>query len=410
MVVLYFDEDKSPWCASKIGKGRMFQGWPANSFAAEFSSFKQGIDDSESMRVTDKFRLRTTEHHLEKGYYVVHSNNTMMTKNLLPLATVPPEIIERVNANHMDILFVSWHEPFIFSDNLAANIKAWHELLCYTMNFLGITRQNSVKILTSVLDLQLPDDDQRCSLVKFDYFEFHYKNKLSNNNNNKLISATFTRPDRRLFLCLNKVPRSHRFHLWHALNRKRLLNHGHVSMWPDAGWEAVRDNDHGDSELQEYIRRLPDRSIKPWVLDHARAEDEYTFDSWLYQDTDISLISETCFYDDQLFITEKIYKAIANFHPFIIVGPTRSLEYLRSRGYRTFDTVWDESYDTVPNTPDKITAIVELLNSLNQIKMSDFERWKSMMLQCMEIAAYNERLFMSRNHEASLFEALTSRL
>ena len=405
MVILYFDEDKLPWCASKIGTGRMFQGWPANSFAAEFSSFPSGIDDSESMRVTNKFRLRPSSRHLEKGYYIVHCNNTMMTKNLLPLATVPTEVIERVNANQIDILLVTWHEPFIFSGDLETNTKSWHELMCYTMNFLGITRQNSIKVLTSILDLQIPDDDSRYSLVKFDYFEFHYKNKLSTNN--KLISATFTHPDRRLFLCLNKVPRSHRFHLWHALNRQGLLNHGHVSMWPDAGWEAVRDYDYGESELQDYIRSLQDRSIKPWVLDHARGEDEYTFDSWLYQDTDISLISETCFYDDQLFITEKIYKAIANFHPFIIAGPTRSLEYLRSRGYRTFDAVWDESYDTVPNTPDKITAIVKLLSELNQIKINDFERWKSMMLQCMEIAAHNERLFMSRDHETSLYEALS---
>jgi hypothetical protein len=36
--------------------------------------------------------------------------------------------------------------------------------------------------------------------------------------------------------------------------------------------------------------------------------------------------------------------------PFVIVGTRGSLEYLRSYGFRTFEGIWDESYDSAEDT------------------------------------------------------------
>ena len=42
--------------------------------------------------------------------------------------------------------------------------------------------------------------------------------------------------------------------------------------------------------------------------------------------------------------TEKILKPIQQYHPFILLG-MYGLQNLRNLGFKTFDSVWDESYD-----------------------------------------------------------------
>ena len=37
--------------------------------------------------------------------------------------------------------------------------------------------------------------------------------------------------------------------------------------------------------------------------------------------------------------------AMLNYRPFIMVGPTRNLEYMKRWGFMTFDQWFDESYD-----------------------------------------------------------------
>ena len=64
-----------------------------------------------------------------------------------------------------------------------------------------------------------------------------------------------------------------------------------------------------------------------------------------YKNTYISLVTETFFYEDDYIVTEKVYKPMSHFHPFIILGSPYTLKYLRSMGFKTFGDFLDESYD-----------------------------------------------------------------
>ena len=58
------------------------------------------------------------------------------------------------------------------------------------------------------------------------------------------------------------------------------------------------------------------------------------------------------------FITEKTWKAVAMQHPFMVLGEIGTLEHMRSLGFETFENLWDESYDTMPDLSDRVAKIV----------------------------------------------------
>lgn len=81
------------------------------------------------------------------------------------------------------------------------------------------------------------------------------------------------------------------------------------------------------------------------------------FDPAWYDSTCFSVVSET--HEHQLLITEKTYKPIAFYHPFLIAGAPGSLAHLRQQGFVTFDNLFDESYDFEPNYRRRLRVIAE---------------------------------------------------
>jgi hypothetical protein len=78
------------------------------------------------------------------------------------------------------------------------------------------------------------------------------------------------------------------------------------------------------------------------------------------------LVTETVATGRRHHLTEKTFKPIALGMPFIIVGTKGSLEYLRSYGFRTFEGIWDESYDQAEDDV-RIERIASLLRSLDEL-------------------------------------------
>jgi hypothetical protein len=116
------------------------------------------------------------------------------------------------------------------------------------------------------------------------------------------------------------------------------------------------------------------------------------FDLNDYESTDIEVVLETLFDDARLHLTEKALRPIACGQPFIMVGPHGSLEYLRSYGFQTFETVWDESYDQEPDAQKRMEAVTDLMK---QIAGWHPATRKKKMAQAKKIVAYNKKYLFS---------------
>lgn len=117
-----------------------------------------------------------------------------------------------------------------------------------------------------------------------------------------------------------------------------------------------------------------------------------TYNSDHYQQCAIDLVTETLFDDDRVQLTEKILRPIACGKPFLVAGPWGSLDYLKSYGFETFDSVIDETYDTIQNSYQRLHALGDLMRYI--ARMSSHDK-KNLYHKMNVIAARNRQHFFS---------------
>lgn len=94
----------------------------------------------------------------------------------------------------------------------------------------------------------------------------------------------------------------------------------------------------------------------------------YNNPEW-YDSTPWSLVVESYMRGDAWFqapefpnyrteISEKTYKPLAYYHPFIVVGSEGTLRFIESQGFETFNNLWDESYDTIASDAARLDAVL----------------------------------------------------
>jgi len=136
-------------------------------------------------------------------------------------------------------------------------------------------------------------------------------------------------------------------------------------------------------------KHVLEQYFQPSTVDSSSSADFNTQD---YATTDIEIVLETLFDDDRLHLTEKSLRPIACGQPFLLAATHGSLQYLRDYGFQTFDTVWDESYDTVQDPYDRMQAILEVMHDITA--WTDLQRQKNIKSMA-EIVAHNQKHFFS---------------
>jgi hypothetical protein len=104
-----------------------------------------------------------------------------------------------------------------------------------------------------------------------------------------------------------------------------------------------------------------------------------------YIDTYFSLVTETVFNFPYSFRTEKIWKPIAMCHPWITVANCGYYRDLRNLGFRSFDHLIDESFDSIDNNHQRIDRIVDVVEDLCKQDL------KSFLAGAEETCKYNQQ-------------------
>ena len=108
----------------------------------------------------------------------------------------------------------------------------------------------------------------------------------------------------------------------------------------------------------------------------------------------LHVVTETCFWETKDHLTEKIFKPIVARQPFVLLGCANNLKYLKSYGFKTFDSWWDESYDQIEDPVERIQAIVKIIKYICSMSAEELEA----MLQGMNyVLDYNYNLFYSKD-------------
>ena len=177
------------------------------------------------------------------------------------------------------------------------------------------------------------------------------------------------------YLYLNKQPRTHRVKMWEALHRENLLDKSLTSF----------------IGLKQPVRLDPEYEL-PWVDTknypmHGMDQDLYVKP---YEHSACSIVSETND-NDNIFITEKLWKPILCQHFFVVHGNHLYLQKIRELGFKTFGNYFDESYDLESDPNKRIDKIVKLIQSLERFN------WQDAYLSSQKLRQHNYDHFWSKS-------------
>lgn len=214
-------------------------------------------------------------------------------------------------------------------------------------------------------------------------------------------------PNTQLFFAYNRAwagTREYRLKFADLLVEHDLLPHCAMSLNaidPGVGTHYL-DNDYHNRDW------LPVHDLERY-FQPSKASSDYSadFDIEDYQSADIEIVLETLFDDDRLHLTEKSLRPMALAQPFLMCGTPGSLAYLRSYGFETFGSIIDETYDTIMDARQRLTAVVAC--------MQEISRWtpeeRTQKVQAMRvIAERNRQRFFSGSFQDQVIEELRQNL
>lgn len=94
----------------------------------------------------------------------------------------------------------------------------------------------------------------------------------------------------------------------------------------------------------------------------------------VYKRSVIQIISESCDGDNQgQFLSEKTFKSIIGYQPFLLLSGKGSLKKLRQIGFKTFPEIFDESYDEM-DLPHRFESVYKEIVRLGSLKLEDLSK------------------------------------
>ena len=157
------------------------------------------------------------------------------------------------------------------------------------------------------------------------------------------------------------------------------------------------------NQVIDHLSMYKDLVNYNWTNDNKCPTLSATIDVTDANNSAIHLVAETLFNTEKIYLTEKVFKPMVMSQPFILFAAPGSLKYLRDYGFKTFDTVWSEEYDQIINANQRMTAILNLLDSLAAMPNAQFEELYQDLLPVLE---HNRRHFYSSEFQELLWNEL----
>jgi len=204
------------------------------------------------------------------------------------------------------------------------------------------------------------------------------------------------------------------YFFWHGLIARDWFRHWkhHAALQNRHGWQKrfllyIRDcsgRRSYRSQIKKNLYKLQDQIDCDW---HNEKDITPDFSANISikdaQSTAIHLVAETLFKESKIHVTEKVFKPMVMKQPFIVFATAGTLEYLRNYGFRTFDGIWDESYDIEQDHEKRMNKIIKLIKNLY---LKNDQEFSDIMCACQDIVDHNQKHFFSEAFENQMLEEL----
>lgn len=221
------------------------------------------------------------------------------------------------------------------------------------------------------------------------------------------------------FICLN----------WRFTRHRQLVStflageDGHLSWYYHSDFDLLKDNLYFDLSSWEqthnrhYMKLMTGcdqlKLHGPYYVDKAASEQtetlvSYSANPWpkiegfengmspalnnkikdmlgqYYSESFVDIVNETRFAQPTANFSEKVFQAVQYMKPFIVVAPPKTLEYIRSFGFRTFNEFWDESYDDEYDHGKRLAKIFDVIQFILDTPLNDLANMYNDMQDIVE--------------------------
>lgn len=284
---------------------------------------------------------------------------------------------------------------------------------------VDFTRKNDIpdeKVYFIFADYKLKDNFKKLNVGYHvhDYsfyltFKSHEFNKLIREEKNCVVTqkeyVDYIESNKKDFLLLSRHWKQHRIFILNQLHRLGLENNL-------VSWEKSYYDDRMIEELFKYDKNEEFAQLLKETSRHIDVDDLVNVSGYgyenkeMYLETYLSIVTESIFFQTESnyptgFISEKIWKPIGQCQPFILVGPSKSLSYIKERfGFKSFHPFIDESYDDIENDMDRLILIQKEIDTFS--KKTKIEKIE-FLNNVKDICFYNQNLFLDyENNENEL--------
>ena len=204
--------------------------------------------------------------------------------------------------------------------------------------------------------------------------------------------TNFTKQSSKLFLIYNRAwggTREYRLKFADLLIDAGLLQKCKTSFNP-----VCNDIEYTEHKFKNFCWKPQNKLEVFFPKNSTKSTASADFQPCDYKTTEIEIVLETLFDDDRLHLTEKTLRPIACRQPFILMATHGSLRYLQDYGFKTYDSVWDETYDNISDPYQRMQAIIKLM--LDIANWSDYQKHYNVK-RMLKIADHNHKHFFSKS-------------
>lgn len=322
---------------------------------------------------------------------------------------IPADVMAKIKNKELFLVVDNGLEPFFSSaDGIYHNLVIAANIPASQIIFMA----SAPGMIDYVTALAKQLGQEMIKVEWFSMFEYQLYDVITNQLTNPLDTLQFKQYDKK-FINFNRRWRLHRPLMITMLHDRNLLDKGYVSLgtsdfgqdnW-DSRWNELLRYYRSSPEILEILYRAESvKQLPPMYLDTQdlvtnRAEQTNTTDNY-YTNTYFSVVNETTYhtkpgYDGVPFLSEKIFKCIAMKHPFILASAPLSLQYLKQLGYKTFDTLIDERYDTELDDGKRMIMIVNEIERLSNLTENEL---RAFLITAKMICNHNYTVLKSKQN------------
>lgn len=228
------------------------------------------------------------------------------------------------------------------------------------------------------------------------------------------------------FVNMNGLQRTHRILTLCHLAERNLLDHGDVSWNFDYSTQNLEHGLRQQDQAQYPDAPIPMRVTAPFNLvnedfrmspqdvavwnrhadrfigktqtlagerNHTRDEKQsiWQLQNDFVQQSLINLVSESTVNFPYPCMTEKTFRSILTKRPFIIIGDRGCLDIVKKLGFKTFDSLWDESYNNIRDPGERIRSAMDSLENVCNLNAQELTH---MIDLCQPLVEHNFRHYM----------------